>query len=157
MENYLLLHHAQCFFPQGRQLYLLNELAPFVLPWVSSRQQMRWMVKRAKTKKKVESGHGESGKPLSKGEKLSQREVKKKRRARSRLLKVKAGVQNEHKTWHQSWWKWVSPHHYPAWSECSRYWLYWKYSWEPILAADSDLLVQRRKIVENHFAPLCLW
>lgn len=34
-------------------------------------------MKRAKTKKKVESGNGESGKPLSKGEKLSQREVKK--------------------------------------------------------------------------------
>lgn len=66
VQSYLLLHHVQSFFPQGGQLYLLNELSLFVLPCISRRQQVRWMVKRAKTKKKVKRGNGETGKSLEK-------------------------------------------------------------------------------------------
>lgn len=31
MQSYLLLHHVQCLFPQGRQLYLLNKMPLFAL------------------------------------------------------------------------------------------------------------------------------
>lgn len=64
MQNYLFLLHVQWFFPQGRQLYLFNEMPLLALPCINSRQQVQGMVTRAK---KVEGGNGEIGKPLGKG------------------------------------------------------------------------------------------